>query len=131
MAHDLTLAPISFTLQGTYEAIGPLTSKSIPFSVTYEATEGLNTRQRSGVRGGAGFGNGFQAKLAWTNDLKFRAVNSQVIDEVVDEVRFRLSFTDDLSLRLVLRTPPVPEPSSAVLFGMASLALVARSRRRS
>jgi hypothetical protein len=129
MTNELTLAPITFALQGTYEAIGPTSTKTIPFSVTYEAFDGLNSEQRTGVEGGANFGNGFRAELSRDMSLNFRTQSPLVINEEVDGMQFRMRFPETVFVRLV-RGEPIPEPSSAMLLGMASFALVARSRRR-
>jgi hypothetical protein len=130
MDNELTLAPISLVLHGTYEAIGPVSTKSIPFSVSYGVTEGLTTAQRVGVKGGAGFGNGFETKIRENMQLRFRTSTTTVVDEVVDGLRVRLTFPQTFLLQLVQGAPIIPEPSSATLIGITCFALLARFRHR-
>lgn len=129
MTNELTLAPISFAIKGTYEAIGPTTTKSFPFSVTYEAIGGLTAVQRTGIQGGANFGNGFQALPSRDMNLSFRTLTPAVINEEVDGMRFRMSFPESVFLPL-LRGIPIPEPSSAALLAIAAAAARPRHKRR-
>ena len=63
MSNSLMLSSSSFTVHGTYKAIGPVNSATVPFSVEFRWPQPFTSSFaffQTGIRGGAGFGDGFE-----------------------------------------------------------------------
>lgn len=130
MNNVLTLSSLSFVIEGTFEAIGPTTTKSVPFSVEFRPEESVVTLlQRTGIKGGPDFDNGFEFILSRGIRIPYRAVTPVVFDEQIDGMRIQLNVSDKITVGL-LKDAPLPEPGVMGLgFGVAA-AISGRWRRR-
>jgi hypothetical protein len=125
MNNSLQLSPASFTVQGTYEVIGPTQNVSVPFSVEYRTsgTPAFGFMQTF-IRGGPGFGAGFEFDPRELR-INFHPVNPVIFDGMVEDVPFHAAF-QSTALRYF-----VPEPSTAGLaLVLSSSALGLRRARR-
>ncbi len=128
--NNVTLALPSFFVQGTYEAKGPTETRSIPFNVEFQPVTSLTFAQHTGVKGGAGFNNGFLFSLVSDMVVRYQAVNPLIFDEQVDGVQFRASFTSNNFPVQLLKGIHFPEPGSMTLLVGAGLVLAGTTRRR-
>jgi len=129
MTSALALSSASFSVEGTYEVIGPETTRTVPFSVEYEPVSSSTLSQRTGVMGGQNFDDGFEFLLGTDLRLGYQAANPVVFDEVVDGVRFRALFPDSPFVQL-LKGVPIPEPGSISLALGTAVFLGVACRRR-
>jgi hypothetical protein len=130
MFNDLVFALPSIIVEGMYEATGPSGTRSFPFAVEFQPTSGPTLVQRTGIRGGQNFSNGFEFLIGRGFAVNYRPVNPVIFDEQVDELHFRASFsTSDISVQL-LQGAPIPEPGAIGLAAGTAMALAGAARRR-
>lgn len=104
------------TLNGTYEAIGPITTVSVPFSITLH-TSGTPVQRtaQTQIPGASPFGDGF---LYFPNLLStgYNPTPSGVLfNQVVDNVRF-VANKPSLQVNFF----EIPEPSTLILASLAA-----------
>jgi uncharacterized protein (TIGR03382 family) len=113
----------SITINGTYEAIGPVHTVSQPFSFVYTPNQqGVQMFARASIPAANPFGDGFNFRLTELA-LAYSFSASKFFDQEVDGVRFVATRQP-----LTIFYNAVPEPGSAALAAMA-LGWVARRRR--
>jgi hypothetical protein len=116
---NITLGASSFTLNGVFEAHGPTTTETQPFSIVYNINPGVK-QARSAIPGGPGFGDGFTFTPRHLN-VFYDPTTSTIFDEVVDNVRF-IGLAGAVFVNY-FSTARVPEPSSLILAGLAAAAI--------
>lgn len=122
----VTLTLPELTVTGTYEAIGPQTSKSKPFSLTYHPSVGTNFARFAipGVPAGQSLSNGFPFE-PYELTVLYYPNNSKIFDDAVDDVRYIAEVAEPIALNFF-----VPEPCGVSLAALAVGGLVAMRRRR-
>jgi hypothetical protein len=128
MRNNIALTLGGFTVNGTYQAIGPTQNTTVPFSVAYLPVSPTQPRQfLSRITGGANFGDGFGFN-AGMNSIAFVPTTTLIFDGVLDDITFHAEL-DDMTVTF-LPTGTIPEPTSLSLGAAGWLAVLAASRRR-
>ena len=116
------------TLNGTYEAIGPTTTVTLPFSIVLRTSPSGNPVGRGTITripGASPFNNGFAYFPVDLTSLYSPTPGGVLFDQVVDNVRF-------VAEKPVLRVNyfAIPEPNSFALAVFAAGLGLVRLRRR-
>jgi hypothetical protein len=126
---DSGLDASSFTIHGTYQVTGPLTGRTVPWSVEFESLINSDFLQL-GVKGVASFAEGFRFEplLAWQG---YTTNNKPIFEGSVDGLFFTATFSPVASgFDLHFSQVTVPEPSTGIIAPIMAAIAWAAARRR-